>query len=167
MHYKVIVSVQFHKTSARHWQRKLFREWTTFSKYIHNVYIIYCIFLMWCILWVKIQMGIVPNYWYNMIILILLILQLLFSISPNNWLVAPSVAHLWHNGYDSVLYILYIIYIEFFVYISQMGWSNSRLSVSRAGRSGNPNLVGSNLDPAGSTPGWVKPINLKLILAAS
>ena len=38
--------------------------------------------------------------------------------------------------------------------------------VSRAGRSGNLNLAGSNLDPAGLNPGRVKPMALKLILVA-
>ena len=43
----------------------------------------------------------------------------------------------------------------------------SRTSVSSAGRSGNPNLVGSNIEPPGSNSCWVKPMTLKLISVAS
>ena len=47
------------------------------------------------------------------------------------------------------------------------GGRMSRASASRAGRSGNPILIGSSLESLGSNPGRVKPMTLRLILVVS
>ena len=47
-----------------------------------------------------------------------------------------------------------------FVLVTRQGGQMNRASVSRAGTSWNPNLAGSNLDPAGSIPSRVKPMTL-------
>ena len=43
----------------------------------------------------------------------------------------------------------------------------NRAPTSRTGRSGNPNLAGSNLDPVGLNPSRVKPMTFKLIPVTS
>ena len=45
--------------------------------------------------------------------------------------------------------------------------SHNDIRYGRSGRSGNPKIADSSLEPAGSKPGQVKPKTLKLILVAS
>ena len=51
--------------------------------------------------------------------------------------------------------------------LTSLGGQMSRVPASHSGRSGNPKIAGSRLEPASSKPGQVKPKTLKFILVAS